>query len=50
MFRRHALELAQRAVGLEHVAESKEATHLAAIADLVVGETMKQKASYVSGC
>ena len=47
---KHALELAKRAVGLEHVAESDDATHLAVIADAVVGETVKQKASTVSGC
>ena len=46
---KHALELAKRGVGLEHVAESDEATHLAAVADLVVGDTMRQTASTVSG-
>ena len=46
---KHALELAKRAVGLEHLAESNEATHLAVGADVVVGETMRQKASTVSG-
>ena len=46
---KHALELAKRAVGLERVAESNEATHLAVVADAVVGETMGQKASTVSG-
>ena len=47
---KHALQLAERAVGLESVAESDEATHLAVEADPVVGETVKQKASTVSGC
>ena len=47
---KHALDLAKRAVGLEHVAESDEPTHLAAATDKVVGETVKQKASTVSGC
>jgi len=47
---KHALELAKRAVGLEHVAESDDATHLAAVTDFVAGETVKQKASTVSGC
>ena len=46
---KHALELAKRAVGLERVAESDEATHLAGFADEVRGETMRQKASTVSG-
>ena len=48
--KKHALELAKRGVGLEHVAESDEATHLAAIlaADVVVGETMRPKARTVS--
>ena len=46
---KHALELAKRAVGLERVAESDEATHLAVVADGTVGETMGQKASTVSG-
>ena len=46
---KHTLELAKRGVGLEHVAESDEATHLAIVADPVVGETMRQKASTVSG-
>ena len=45
---KHALELAKRAVGLEHVAESNEATHIAVVADVVVGETVRQKASTVS--
>ena len=45
---KHALELAKRAVGLEHLAESDDATHLAC-ANVVVGETMRQKASTVSG-
>ena len=47
---KHALELAKRAVGLEHVAESDKAAHLAAEADAVAGETVKQRASTVSGC
>ena len=46
---KHALELAKRAVGLERVAESDEATHVAVRADVVAGETMRQKASTVSG-
>ena len=46
---KHALELAKRGVGLEHVAESDEATHVAVVADAVSGETMRQKASTVSG-
>ena len=46
---KHALERAKRGVGLEHVAESDEATHLAVVADEVLGETMGQKASTVSG-
>ena len=46
---KHALELAKRVVGLEHVAESDEATHVAIVADAVSGETMRQKASTVSG-
>ena len=46
---KHALELAKRGVGLEYVAESSEATHLAAVADVAVSETMRQKASPVSG-
>ena len=50
MGREDALELAKRAVGLEHVAESNEAIHLAVVADVVVGETVRQKASTVSGC
>ena len=45
---KHVLELAKGAVGLEHVAESGEATHLASIADVVVLEAMRQKASTVS--
>ena len=44
------LELAKRTVGLEHVAERDEATHLAKSADIVRGEAVKQKASTVSGC
>ena len=46
---KHALELAKRAVGLEHIAESYEAAHFAAPADVVHAETMRQKASTVSG-
>ena len=46
---KHALELAQRAVGLEHVTESDEAAHLTVKANAVHSETMKQKASTVSG-
>ena len=46
---KHALELAKRAVGLERVAESDEASHLAVVAEEVLGETMRQKASTVSG-
>ena len=46
---KHALELAKRTVGLEHLAESDETAHLASIADAVLGETMRQKASTVSG-
>ena len=46
---KHALKLAKRAVGLEHVTESDEAAHVAALADEVVAETMRQKASTVSG-
>ena len=45
---KHTLERAKRAVGLEHLAESDEAAHLAVKADAVVGETMRQKASNVS--
>ena len=45
----HALELAKRTVGLEHLAESDEAAH-AFVVDAVVGDTMRQKASTVSGC
>ena len=40
---KHALELAKRAVGLEHFAESDEAAHLAIPADAVVLETVRQK-------
>ena len=50
MGQKHALELAKRAVGLEHVAESDDATHLAVFTNVVAGETVKQKASAVSGC
>ena len=50
MGQEHALELAKRAVGLEHVAESDEAAHLASVADVVIGETMGQKASTIKGC
>ena len=46
---KHTLERAKRAVGLEHVAESDKATHVASEADVVLGETMGQKASTVSG-
>ena len=45
---KHALELAQRAVDLEHVAESDEATQMAVNADAVAGETVKKKASAIS--
>ena len=47
---KHALELAKRAVGLEHVAESDNATHLVVKTDVVESETVQQKASTVSGC
>ena len=46
---KHALELAKRAVGLEHVAESEEATHLAVAADAVEGETMRQRQALSAG-
>ena len=46
---KHALELAKRAVGLEHLAESDEAAHLSLPADAIVFETVRQKASTVSG-
>jgi hypothetical protein len=46
---KHALELAKRAVGLEHLAESDEAAHLASVADVVIRDTMGQKTSTVSG-
>ena len=46
---KHTLELAKRAVGLEHLAESDEAAHLSLPADVVVFETVRQKASTVSG-
>ena len=49
MGEKNALELAKRAVGLEHVAEGDEATHLAIVADEVLSETMSKKASTVSG-
>ena len=47
---KHTPELAKRAVGLEHVTESNNTTHLAVVTDVVAGETVKQKASTVSGC
>ena len=47
---KHALELAKRAVGLEHLAKSDEATHLVAkiAADAVVGETVPGKKQALS--
>ena len=49
MGEKHPLERTKRSVGLEHLAESDEAAHLAVFADAVVGETVRQKASTVSG-
>ena len=46
--RRRALQLAKRAVGLDHVADRSEATHLAIITDKVPGETAEQHACSVS--
>ena len=47
-YERHALERAKRAVGLEHVAESGTTTHLASIANVVVGETVPGKRQALS--
>ena len=46
---KHVLELAKRAVGLEHIAECDEAAHLAFQADAVISETVKKNANTVSG-
>ena len=45
---KHALERAKRGVGLEHVAESDEATHVAVVADVVPGETIWGKRQALS--
>ena len=47
--KKHALELAKRAVGLEDLAKSDKAAHLASEVDEVVAETIREKASPVSG-
>ena len=39
----NSLELAKRAVGLQHLAERDQSAHLAAIANVILGETVQQQ-------
>ena len=48
MLKQHSLELAKGAVGLEHLTETQQATHLAFVADGVFGETVQSTQQAVS--